>query len=84
MNLLNSVIKISKDDFKIVKVIGRGTFGKVFMVKKKDNNIVYAMKVLKKEQVASRNLRIKTYGKVSTSISLMTGFSHYKLQVKNE
>ena len=30
-------IKIDKDDFKIIKVIGRGTFGKVFMVKKKDN-----------------------------------------------
>eukprot|EP00347_Sterkiella_histriomuscorum_P002281 403368758 len=59
-NLLNSTAKISKDDFKIIKVIGRGTFGKVFMVKKKDVSIVYAMKVLKKEQVASRNLRIKT------------------------
>jgi serine/threonine protein kinase len=32
-----------------MKVIGRGTFGKVFMVRKKDNNIIYAMKVLKKE-----------------------------------
>ena len=30
------------------------------MVKKKDNSVVYAMKVLKKEQVASRNLRVKT------------------------
>lgn len=48
-NLLNSTTKISKDDFKIIKVIGRGTFGKVFMVKKKDNDMVYAMKVLKKE-----------------------------------
>ncbi|CDW73649.1 protein kinase domain containing protein [Stylonychia lemnae] len=59
-NLLNSNAKISKDDFKIIKVIGRGTFGKVFMVKLKENNMVYAMKVLKKEQVASRNLRVKT------------------------
>jgi serine/threonine protein kinase len=31
-----------------MKVIGRGTFGKVFMVKKKDSDMVYAMKVLKK------------------------------------
>ncbi len=59
-NLLTPTQKISKEDFKIIKVIGRGTFGKVFMVKKKDNNLVYAMKVLKKQQVASRNLRIKT------------------------
>lgn len=46
-----------------MKVIGRGTFGKVFMVRKKDNSNIYAMKVLKKEQIASRNLRIKTKGK---------------------
>lgn len=56
--------KISKDDFKFIKVIGRGTFGKVFMVKKKDDMQVYAMKVLKKQQVAQRNLRLKTKGKV--------------------
>lgn len=35
-NILSPQSKISKDDFKIIKVIGRGTFGKVFMVKKKD------------------------------------------------
>ena len=57
--------KISKDDFKIVKVIGRGTFGKVFMVKKKDTMQVYAMKVLKKQQVTQRNLRLKTKGECS-------------------
>lgn len=59
-NLLRPAVKISKEDFKIIKVIGRGTFGKVFMVKKKDSDQIYAMKVLKKEQVASRNLRVKT------------------------
>lgn len=62
-NLLTPTQKISKEDFKIIKVIGRGTFGKVFMVKKIDSGLVYAMKVLKKQQVASRNLRIKTQGK---------------------
>ena len=33
------------------------------MVKKRDNNQIYAMKVLKKEQVATRNLKVKTQGK---------------------
>jgi serine/threonine protein kinase len=61
-NILQPQSKISKDDFKIVKVIGRGTFGKVFMVKKKDTMQVYAMKVLKKQQVTQRNLRLKTKG----------------------
>ena len=62
-DILNPAITISKDDFHLVKVVGRGTFGKVFLVRKKDTNQVYAMKVLKKEQIASRNLRVKTKGK---------------------
>jgi serine/threonine protein kinase len=64
-DILNPAISISKDDFNLIKVIGRGTFGKVFLVRKKDTNAVYAMKVLKKEQIASRNLRIKTKGECS-------------------
>lgn len=47
-NILQPQIRISTEDFKIMKVIGRGTFGKVFMVKKKDTGVIYAMKVLKK------------------------------------
>ncbi len=47
-DLLQPLSKISKDDFKIIKVIGRGTFGKVFLVKKKGDNMFFAMKVLKK------------------------------------
>ena len=41
--------KISKEDFNIIKVIGRGGFGKVYMVKKHTNAKVYAMKVLSKD-----------------------------------
>ena len=51
---------IGTDDFQIVKVIGRGTFGKVFLVKKRDTRVPYAMKVLKKEQIMQRNLYQKT------------------------
>lgn len=31
--------KLSTDDFDILKVIGRGTFGKVFMVRKKPKGL---------------------------------------------
>lgn len=62
-NLLKPRQKISNDDFKKVKVIGRGSFGKVYLVEKKDNKQVYAMKVLAKDVVAKRNLLIKTQGK---------------------
>ena len=52
--------KISKDDFLILKVIGRGSFGKVYLVRKKDTGIAYAMKILKKDQLIKKNLLIKT------------------------
>ena len=44
-----SVKNISIDDFQLMKVIGRGSFGKVYMAKKKDNHQIYAIKTLKKD-----------------------------------
>ena len=41
------------DDFDNIKVIGRGSYGKVFLVRKKDANMLYAMKVIKKERLAN-------------------------------
>ena len=41
--------EINKQGFKILKVIGRGSFGKVYLVQKKDNDKLYAMKTLKKD-----------------------------------
>lgn len=38
-------------DFQIVKIIGRGGFGKVFLVKNRLNGKYYAMKSIKKEEV---------------------------------
>lgn len=63
-NMLNPTKKISKSDFQLVKVIGRGSFGKVYLVKKKDNpQVPLALKVLNKDIVSKRNLMIKTQGK---------------------
>lgn len=39
----------SFDDFEPIKVIGRGSYAKVLMVELKQNQRVYAMKVIKKE-----------------------------------
>ena len=39
------------DDFKILKLVGRGTFGKVYLVKNQKNNQVYAMKSIRKDVV---------------------------------
>ena len=62
-NLMNPSQKISKEDFYILKVIGRGSFGKVYLVRKKDTGVAYAMKILKKDQLIKKNLLIKTQGK---------------------
>lgn len=42
------------DDFDLLKVVGKGSFGKVMQVRKKDTGNIYAMKVLKKEQLVKR------------------------------
>ena len=62
-NLLQPQEKIGLKDFDLIKVIGRGSFGKVYMVKKTGTESYYAMKKLRKDVVAKRNLFIKTQGK---------------------
>ena len=46
--------KISLEDFELTQVIGKGSFGKVLLVRKKDNGKLYAMKVLKKKNIIKR------------------------------
>jgi serine/threonine protein kinase len=43
------------DHFDIVKVVGRGSFGKVYLVRKKDDGKVFAMKTLKKDMILRKN-----------------------------
>ncbi len=59
-NLLQPDKKISMNDFEPITVIGRGSFGKVYLVKKKDTMLPYAMKILKKDQLIKKNLLVKT------------------------
>jgi len=59
-NILNPGQKIALDDFQLNTVIGRGSFGKVYLVRKKDTGLPYAMKILKKDQLIKKNLLIKT------------------------
>ena len=48
--------KLSIEDFTIIKVIGRGSYGKVLLVKKKgEEDQRYAMKILKKLAMIQRN-----------------------------
>eukprot|EP00735_Rhodelphis_limneticus_P014091 TRINITY_DN807_c0_g1::TRINITY_DN807_c0_g1_i1::g.25283::m.25283 TRINITY_DN807_c0_g1::TRINITY_DN807_c0_g1_i1::g.25283 ORF type:complete len:395 (+),score=100.76,sp/P54644/KRAC_DICDI/51.80/2e-122,Pkinase/PF00069.20/1.7e-73,Pkinase_Tyr/PF07714.12/9.7e-31,Pkinase_C/PF00433.19/5.7e-11,Kinase-like/PF14531.1/5.2e+02,Kinase-like/PF14531.1/0.00044,APH/PF01636.18/0.042,Kdo/PF06293.9/0.11 TRINITY_DN807_c0_g1_i1:85-1185(+) len=45
---------VTMDDFELIKVIGKGSYGKVMLVKKKDTGRLYAMKVLKKANILQK------------------------------
>jgi len=43
--------KVSVDDFDLLNLLGKGSFGKVMQVRKKDTGRIYAMKVLDKKHI---------------------------------
>jgi hypothetical protein len=49
-------------DFECLKLIGRGTFGKVFQVRKRDTRRIYAMKVLSKKEIVAKKEVAHTIG----------------------
>ncbi|KAJ3378895.1 hypothetical protein HDU84_007222 [Entophlyctis sp. JEL0112] len=42
------------DDFSILKLVGKGSYGRVMLVKKKDTGRVYAMKILSKKDIVKK------------------------------
>lgn len=50
-------LRLTRDDFEILKVIGRGAFGIVCVVKMVATNKIYAMKILNKWEM----LKVLTY-----------------------
>lgn len=63
---------INLEAFKIIKVIGKGSFGKVFLVRDKADNVLYAMKVLKKDYI----IRKKQVEHTRTERSVL-GYVHH-------
>ncbi|KAJ3211351.1 hypothetical protein HDU67_004585 [Dinochytrium kinnereticum] len=49
-----TVKSLTMEDFELLKVIGKGSFGKVMQVRKKDTNRIYAMKIIKKSHIVER------------------------------
>ncbi|KAJ3374877.1 AGC/AKT protein kinase [Allomyces macrogynus ATCC 38327] len=45
---------LSAADFDLLKVVGKGSFGKVLQVRKKDTGRIYAMKILNKKDIIAR------------------------------
>lgn len=47
--------KVTQEDFELLTVIGRGSFGKVMQVKHKETGKIYAMKVMRKDAIIAKN-----------------------------
>lgn len=55
-------VPVGPNDFQILKLIGKGTFGQVYQVKKKDTHRIYAMKVLSKKVIIQKKEIAHTLG----------------------
>ncbi|CAG9323466.1 unnamed protein product [Blepharisma stoltei] len=55
MDIPNIRHPTSLEDFELLSVLGHGSYGKVLLVKKRDTQALYAMKILKKKHLAVKN-----------------------------
>lgn len=54
---LSQGLVLGLGDFELIRVIGRGSYAKVLLVRLKKNRQMYAMKVVKKELVHDDEVR---------------------------
>lgn len=47
----DTLVNASFEDFELISIIGRGTFGKVYLVREKRKRNLHAMKVIRKDVV---------------------------------
>jgi len=47
--------KVNEDSFEILRTLGKGYFGRVFLVEKKDDKQLFALKVISKLDIVKRN-----------------------------
>jgi RAC serine/threonine-protein kinase len=82
--------KIGLEEFELLKVIGKGSFGKVILVRKKegaDRSRVFAMKVLNKKTIVERNEVEHTKSEKSILMKLEFPFLvklHYSFQTSDK
>ncbi|XP_035658622.1 serine/threonine-protein kinase greatwall-like isoform X2 [Branchiostoma floridae] len=73
------------DDFEILKPISRGAFGKVFLSRKKNNQKLYAMKVVRKADMVQKNMVHQTIAERDALALVKSPFIvhlYYSLQSK--
>lgn len=79
--------KISADDFEIIRVVGKGSFGKVYQVRKVGTNEIYAMKEMSKEIIERENLLEHTFAEKSILQKINHPYIvklHYAFQTKEK
>lgn len=70
------------EDFEILKLIGKGTFGQVFQVRKKDTQRIYAMKVLSKKVIIQKKEVQHTIGERNILVRTATAESLFIVGLK--
>ncbi|KAL1301691.1 hypothetical protein AAFC00_005905 [Neodothiora populina] len=70
------------EDFEILKLIGKGTFGQVFQVRKKDTLRIYAMKVLSKKVIIQKKEVQHTIGERNILVRTATAESLFIVGLK--
>ena len=65
--------KININSFLLLSVIGKGSYAKIILVRKKNNHQLYALKILKKLSVDLKNQKehVKTERNIMVSNSLI-------------
>eukprot|EP01121_Diplochlamys_sp_Union-15-3_P009082 TRINITY_DN2450_c0_g2_i3.p1 TRINITY_DN2450_c0_g2~~TRINITY_DN2450_c0_g2_i3.p1 ORF type:complete len:421 (-),score=96.71 TRINITY_DN2450_c0_g2_i3:80-1342(-) len=79
--------KVSKDDFELLTVIGRGSFGKVMQVRKKGTNEIYALKVMRKDAIIQKKQVTHTKDEKAILQQIAHPFIvklHYAFQTKDK
>jgi len=69
-------------DFDILKLIGKGTFGQVYQVRKKDTQRIYAMKVLQKKVIVQKKEVAHTVGERNILVRTATSDSPFIVGLK--
>lgn len=54
-------LRLTRDDFEVLKVIGRGAFGEVCVVRMTTTNQIFAMKILNKWEMLKVNVYLTTF-----------------------